>query len=98
MGPWPNEEEQMADVGDGGWISGSMSNVREPVDRNRERRAKFLADHPEWSIVFIRSMDRYEASKGNTDTALVILHDKTLGQLVDRLEAEYGKPGQDEDR
>jgi hypothetical protein len=35
-------------------------------------------------------MDRYEASSGDTDTQLVILPDKHLGTLMDRLEARYG--------
>jgi hypothetical protein len=74
---------------DGGWISGSSS----WYDRHRDRKAKFLADHPEWSIVYVRSMDRYEASTGDTDTQLVILQDKSLGSLMDRLEARYPANG-----
>jgi hypothetical protein len=68
----------------GGWVSGP-----DWYDRHRERRDKFLSEHPEWNIAFVRSMDRYEASSGETDTELVILQDKALGSLMDRLEARY---------
>jgi hypothetical protein len=34
-------------------------------------------------------MDQHEASTGDTDTELVILHDRSLGTLLDRLEARY---------
>jgi hypothetical protein len=71
----------------GGWISGPAW-----YDRHRERRDKFLAEHPEWNISFVRSMDRYEASSGETETELVILQDKHLGALMDRLEARYPTP------
>ena len=37
-------------------------------------------------------MDRYEASSGETETELVILQDKHLGALMDRLEARYPTP------
>jgi hypothetical protein len=76
----------MAGSGTGGWVSGSSS----WYDKHTERKDKFLAQHPEWSIVYVRSMDRYEASSGDTDTQLVILSDKHLGTLMDRLEARYG--------
>lgn len=69
----------------GGWISGPAW-----YDKHKERRDKFAAEHPEWSIAFVRSMDRYEASCGETDSELVILQDKSLGALMDRLEARYG--------
>jgi hypothetical protein len=36
-------------------------------------------------------MDRYEASSGETDTELIILQDKSLGSLMDRLEARYSE-------
>jgi hypothetical protein len=62
------------------------------MNRNRVRRDKFLADHPEWSIVHIRQLDQYEASSGTTDTELVILTDKSLGELMDRLETRYASP------
>jgi hypothetical protein len=75
---------------DGGWISGSSS----WYDRQKDRRDKFLAEHPEWSIAYVRSMDRYEASTGDTDTQLVILQDKSLIQLMDRLEARYPATGE----
>ena len=68
----------------GGWISGPAW-----YDKHRERRDKFLTSHPEWNIAFVRSMDRYEASSGETDTELIILQDKSLGSLMDRLEARY---------
>jgi hypothetical protein len=67
-----------------GWISGSGYR-----DRNRERRNKFLADHPEWEIVYVRSLDRHEASTGDHDTELVVMSDPHLGALMDRLEARY---------
>lgn len=75
-----------------GWVSGSCW-----YDRHMQRRDKFLAAHPEWSIVLVRSMDRYEASTGDTDTELVILHDKHLGTLMDRLEARYGDGEESQD-
>jgi hypothetical protein len=59
------------------------------------RRDKFLAEHPEWSIVYIRSMDQHEASTGDTDTELIFLHDRSLGTLMDRLEERY-KPQAEE--
>jgi hypothetical protein len=55
----------------------------------KDRKGKFLADHPEWEIVYVRSLDRHEASTGSTETGLVILHDTSLGTLMDRLEARY---------
>lgn len=70
---------------DGGWVSGTCW-----YDRHKQRRDKFLADHPEWAIVFVRSLDAHEASTGDTDTELVILTDRSLGTLMDRLEARYG--------
>jgi hypothetical protein len=88
------EEDDMAGSGPGGWPSGADS----WYVKVKERRDKFIADHPEWTIVYVRSMDRYEASKGDTDSALVILHDKSLGTLMDRLEAEFGFPAEDQDR
>jgi hypothetical protein len=74
----------MAGSGPGGWISGSAW-----YDRIKERRDKFLAEHPEWSIVHVRSMDEYEASKGDTESELIVMHDRSLGTLMDRLEARY---------
>jgi hypothetical protein len=79
----------MAGSGTGGWISGPSW-----YDRHKERRDKFLVDHPEWSIVYVRYMDQHEASTGETDTELVILHDKSLALLMDRLEHRY--KGEDE--
>ena len=70
----------------GGFVSGSG------WDRHRERRDKFLGDHPEWSIVYVRSQDRYEASTGHTDTELILMTDTHLGTLMDRLEARYANP------
>jgi hypothetical protein len=69
----------------GGWITGTPS----WYDRHRQRRDKFLAEHPEWQIVYVRSIDRYEASTGDTDTQLVILQDRSLGELMTRIEARY---------
>jgi hypothetical protein len=69
----------------GGWISGTPS----WYDRHRVRRDKFLADHPEWSLIYIASRDVYEASMGDNDNGLDILMDRSLGQLMDRLEARY---------
>jgi hypothetical protein len=74
----------------GGWISGPAW-----YDKHRERRDKFLAEHPEWDIAFVRSMGRYEASSGETDTELIILQDKSLGSLMDRLEARYANDSED---
>jgi hypothetical protein len=77
----------------GGWLSGPSW-----YDKHKERRDKFVAEHPEWSIAFVRSMDRYEASSGETDTELIILQDKHLGALMDRLEARYSdEPEEPED-
>ena len=69
----------------GGWVSGSGS----WYDKHKERKDKFLAEHPSWEIVYVRSQDRYEATTGNTDTELVILTDTHLGDLMDRLEARF---------
>ena len=33
--------------------------------------ARYYTAHPEWDIAFVRSMDRYEASSGETDTELI---------------------------
>lgn len=91
MGPWPQAEgDDMAGIG--GWISGAGW-----YDRHRERRDKFLAEHPTWSIVYVRSKDVYEASRGDSETGLDILMDKSLGPLMDRLEARYGAPDAEED-
>lgn len=59
--------------------------------RHVERKDKFLAEHPEWSIVFVRWLDSYEASRGDKDApeGLSIVHDKSLGTLMDKLEALY---------
>jgi hypothetical protein len=72
----------------GGWLSGSGS----WFDKHRERKEKFLAAHPDWEIVYVRSQDRYEASTGNTDTELVIMTDTHLGTLMDRLEKRFSIP------
>lgn len=77
----------------GGWISGACW-----YDRHKQRRDKFLTEHPEWAIVFVRSMDCYEASAGDTDTQLVILTDRHLGTLMDRLEARYGHEDKQDDQ
>jgi hypothetical protein len=78
----------MASIG-GGWAVGPPSSS---MNRHRARRDTFLTDHPEWSIVYIRQLDQYEASSGTTDTELVILTDKHLGELMDRLETRYTTP------
>lgn len=72
---------------DGGWISGAGW-----YDKHKVRRDKFVAEHPEWSIVFVTSRDVYEASSGDNDSGLDILMDKSLGQLMDRLETRYAVP------
>jgi hypothetical protein len=92
MGPWPDDDggSDVAGSGIGGWISGSCW-----YDKHKERRDKFLMNHPEWAIVYVRSMDRHEASKGDTETKLVILTDKSLGRLMDRLEDKYGDQDQE---
>ena len=64
-------------------------------DPHRARRDKFLADHPQWQIIFVGDLDGYEASTGDIDTQLVILADRSLGPLMDRLEARYAS---DDDR
>jgi hypothetical protein len=70
----------------GGWASGPGNTF----DKHRQRRDKFLATHPEFSIVHIRMTDHYEASSGDSDSAeLVILTDKHLGSLMDRLETRF---------
>jgi hypothetical protein len=74
---------------DHGWMSGAG----DWYQRIQERRAKFLAEHPEWSIVFVRSIDQHEASMGDKDSpeGLTILQDRSLGELMSRLEARYPK-------
>jgi hypothetical protein len=72
----------------GGWISGSCS----WYDRQHERRGKFLATHPGWEIVHIRSMDQWEASTGDTDSELIIMQDRVLAALMDRLEKRFPVP------
>jgi hypothetical protein len=69
----------------GGWASGPGNHF----DKHRRRRDKFLANHPEWSIVYVRRIDRYEASTGDSDTELIIMTDSHLADLMDRLEARY---------
>jgi hypothetical protein len=81
------EGHDMAGSGHGGWISGPSW-----YDRHKERKAKFLVDHPDWSIVYIRSLDIHKASSGDTDSGLDILQDKYLGALMDRLEARFAPP------
>ncbi|HEY0934710.1 MAG TPA: hypothetical protein VGD91_13330 [Trebonia sp.] len=71
----------------GGWISGACS----WYDKQKERRGKFLAEHPDWEIYRIRSVNRWEASNGDTDTELSILQDEHLASLLDRLEARFPK-------
>jgi hypothetical protein len=75
----------------GGWISGACS----WKDKQQERREEFLANHPEWNIVRVHSLGGYEASKGDTETELVILSDANLGALMDRLEARFPTPDAD---
>lgn len=58
-------------------------------DPHKARRGKFLANHPEWQIIFVGDLEGYEASTGDIDTQLVILADRSLGPLMDRLEAGY---------
>lgn len=77
----------LASIG-GGWASGPGNHF----DKHRQRRDIFLAEHAEWSIVYVRQMDQYEASMGDTDTELTILTDKRLADLMDRLEARYPTP------
>jgi hypothetical protein len=86
MGPWLDQGGNMngyEGTSGPGWY-----------DRHLARKQKFLADHPEWSVVYVRSLDRYEASTGDTDTELVLLMDQSLGELMTRLEARYA-PEQD---
>jgi hypothetical protein len=85
------EGHDMAGSGFGGWISGSSW-----YDRHKERKEKFLAEHPEWSIVYVRSLDIHEAASGDTDSGLDIMQDKSLGALMDRLEARFAPPGEAE--
>ena len=72
----------------GGWISG----VCTWKDKQQVRREKFLASHPEWEIVRVHSLGGWEASKGDTDTELIVLSDGNLAALMDRLEERFPPP------
>ncbi|HEY0936187.1 MAG TPA: hypothetical protein VGD91_20910 [Trebonia sp.] len=69
----------------GGWISGACS----WYDKQEERKDKFLAGHPDWKIVQVRSMDQWEASTGDTDSELIVMQDRVLAALMDRLEQRF---------
>lgn len=60
--------------------------------RDEQRRERFLANHPEWQIVHVKSAGYHEASRGSTDTELVLLIDRRLTDLLDRLVKRYGTP------
>jgi hypothetical protein len=86
-GSGPGYSHPVGSIDGGGWNPASSW-----YDKHKERKDKFLAEHPEWDIVYVRMMDQHEASTGTTDTELVVLQDKSLGDLMDRLEARYAKP------
>ena len=66
-------------AGYGGWGT---------YDVARQRRKAFLDQHEEWTINYVRDVDRYEATKV-TSNGSEMMHDKSLGTLMDRLEALY---------
>lgn len=47
------------------------------------RKEKFLAEHPEWSIVFVRSGGYFEATRDEPNT---VITDYQLRCLLDRVE------------
>lgn len=79
---------------DHGWMNGPGDYYQ----RHQVRKAQFLAEHPEFSIVFIASLDCHEASSGHADApeGLTVMRDRSLGQLMDRLEARFKKPEETE--
>lgn len=50
------------------------------------RKDQFLAEHKDWSIRFVRTMDYYEAIREEPSGETTIT-DKRLGLLMDRVEA-----------
>lgn len=48
-----------------------------------KRKLAFLEAHPEWSIVFVRSMGYYEAVRDDPNT---VMTDYDLSLLMDRVE------------
>jgi hypothetical protein len=53
------------------------------------RKDKFLAAHPEWSIVYVRSAGYFEASRDNPNT---VITDYELRFLLDRVEKATPAP------
>ena len=47
------------------------------------RKEKFLADHPEWNIVYVKSAGYFEASRDDPNT---VITDYQLQHLLDRVE------------
>jgi hypothetical protein len=50
------------------------------------RKEKFLAEHPEWSIQYVRSRDVHEAVREDASGETIII-DTRLSALLDRAEA-----------
>jgi hypothetical protein len=75
--------------GIGGWTSGAGL-----FTRAMERRDIFTTNHPEWTIKHISDTNSYEATQGDTDTVLIVLHDRSLDRLMERLEAEFDFPAE----
>jgi hypothetical protein len=88
MSPWQQEEGDMAGSGItpqgiGGWSSGAGV-----YDRARQRRDDFLEAHPSWTIEHNRETDAYDAVE-KTANGERLITEKSLGPLMDRLEAVY---------
>jgi hypothetical protein len=47
------------------------------------RKEKFLAAHPEWTIVYVKSAGYFEASRDDPNT---VITDYQLQHLLDRVE------------
>jgi hypothetical protein len=71
-----------------GWNSGAAT-----YDRARQRRDTFLAGHPTWTIELNRETDAYDAIQKSDDITRQISA-KSLGSLMDQLEAVYAPEGE----
>ena len=69
--------------GIGGWSSGAGV-----YDRARQRRDDFLEAHPSWTIEHNWETDAYDAVE-KTDNGERLITEKSLGLLMDRLQAVY---------
>ena len=67
---------------------GNFNSGGQWYDRNRQRRDDFLAAHPSWTIELNRERDAYDAVE-KTGNAERLITEKSLGPLMDRLEALY---------